>query len=95
MAAYIIANVEITDPPGFEEYRRLVPAVIAAYGGRYLVRGGALERLEGDATLQRVVVLEFPDMARLRAFYQSPEYRPLIAMRKRTARSTLFAIEGL
>jgi uncharacterized protein (DUF1330 family) len=95
MAAYIIANVEITDPAGFEEYRRLVPAVIAAYGGRYLVRGGALERLEGDATLRRVVVLEFPDMARLRAFYQSPEYRPLIAMRLRTARATLFAIEGV
>jgi uncharacterized protein (DUF1330 family) len=72
-----------------------VPAVIAAYGGRYLVRGGALERLEGDGTLQRVVVLEFPDMARLRAFDQSPEYRPLIAMRLRTARATLLAIEGV
>lgn len=95
MAAYIIANVEITDAAGFEEYRSLVPAVIAAYGGRYLVRGGALERLEGDATLQRVVVLEFPDMARLQAFYRSPEYRPLIAMRRRTARATLFAIEGV
>jgi uncharacterized protein (DUF1330 family) len=95
MAAYIIANVEITDAAGFEEYRRLVPAVIAAYRGRYLVRGGALERLEGDATLQRVVVLEFPDMARLQAFYRSPAYRPLIAMRQRTARATLFAIEGV
>lgn len=95
MAAYVIAHVEITDPQGFEEYRRLVPAVIAAYGGRYLVRGGALERLEGDGILKRLVVLEFPDMARAKAFYESPEYRPLIAMRQRTARSTLFAVEGV
>jgi uncharacterized protein (DUF1330 family) len=95
MAAYVIAHVEITDQQGFEEYRRLVPAVISAYGGRYLVRGGALERLEGDDILKRLVVLEFPDMASAKAFYQSPEYRPLIAMRQRTARSTLFAVEGV
>ena len=95
MAAYVIAHVEITDPQGFEEYRRLVPAVIAAYGGRYLVRGGALDRLEGDGILKRLVVLEFPDMAHAKAFYESPEYRPLIAMRQRTSRSTLFAVEGV
>jgi uncharacterized protein (DUF1330 family) len=95
MAAYVIANVQVTDPDTYEEYRSRVPAIIAAYGGRYLVRGGQVEQLEGDAKSQRVVVLEFPSMARLKAFYNSPEYRPLIAIRQRSTRSSLLAVEGL
>lgn len=95
MAAYIYASIEVTDPVTYEEYRRRVPAVIAAYGGRYLARGGAIVRLEGDAPAGRLVILEFPDMARLRAFYDSPEYRPLLAIRERASRSTLIAIEGV
>ena len=75
MAAYLIADLEITDDRGFEEYRRRVPAVIAAHGGRYLVRGGATEVLEGTFTPHRTVIVEFPSMAALRAFYASPEYR--------------------
>jgi uncharacterized protein (DUF1330 family) len=94
MAAYIHANIEVTDPVAFEEYRRQVPAVIAAYGGRYLVRGGATEVLEGDLHPQRQVILEFPDMASLKAFYHSPEYRPLIAIRQRASTGQLVAIEG-
>jgi uncharacterized protein (DUF1330 family) len=95
MPAYIHASVEVTDPALYEEYRQQVPAVIAAYGGRYLVRGGAVEVLEGAAAAQRQVILEFPDMARLKAFYNSPEYRPLMAIRNRAARSSLVAIEGV
>jgi uncharacterized protein (DUF1330 family) len=95
MAAYIIAHVEVTDPVGYEEYRERVPAVITAYGGRYLARGGATSVLEGSFTPHRLVILEFPDMARLKAFYHSPEYQPLVAVRKRTSRSNLVAIEGL
>ncbi|MFI4868549.1 MAG: DUF1330 domain-containing protein [Steroidobacterales bacterium] len=95
MAAYIFASVEINDPAAYDEYRRRVPAVIAAYGGRYLARGGAVERLEGDAPVHRLVILEFPDMARLKAFYNSAEYQPLLGIRQRTARSTLLAIEGV
>ena len=95
MSAYIFASVEVTDPVAYEEYRRQVPAIIAAYGGRYLARGGKTEVLEGEAPANRLVILEFPDMARLKAFYESPEYRPLIAIRQRTSRSTLTAIEGL
>ncbi len=72
-----------------------MPAVIAAYGGRYLVRGGALERLEGSAPLHRMVILEFPDMARLKAFYHSAHYQPLLALRQRAATATLLAIEGV
>ncbi|HLN49127.1 MAG TPA: DUF1330 domain-containing protein [Steroidobacteraceae bacterium] len=95
MAAYIFASVEITDPAAYEEYRRQVPAVIEAYGGRYLVRGGAVERLEGEGEIDRLVILEFPDMARLKAFYQSTQYHPLLAIRRRAARSDLIAVEGV
>jgi uncharacterized protein (DUF1330 family) len=95
MAAYLFASVEITDPAAYEEYRRRVPAIIAAYGGRYLARGGAVERLEGDAPLNRLVILEFPDMAQLKAFYNSADYQPLLAIRKHAARSNLLAIEGV
>ena len=94
MAAYLLGNIEVTDPVAYEEYRKQVPAVIAAYGGRYLVRGGATEVVEGDTAPNRVVVLEFPDMAKLKAFYHSPKYRPLLAIRTRAARSSIVLVEG-
>ncbi len=95
MAAYLHADIEITDPAAYEEYRRRVPALIAAHGGRYLVRGGAVEVLEGELSPKRQVILEFPDMARLKAFYTSAEYQPLIALRKKFSRGTVVAIEGV
>ena len=96
MAAYIHASVEVTDPVAYEEYRRQVPAVIAAHGGRYLVRGGAVELLEGEAgATARQVILEFPDMAHLKAFYRSPEYTALIKVRQRASTGRLVAIEGV
>jgi uncharacterized protein (DUF1330 family) len=95
MPAYLVANVEITDPAGYEDYKKGVPATIAAYGGRYLTRAGATEVLEGDWAPRRMVILEFPDMARLKAWYASPEYRPLLEVRKRTAKSSLVAVEGI
>lgn len=95
MAAYIYGNIEITDPALYDQYRAEVPAVIAAHGGRYLVRGGATEVLEGQASVVRQVILEFPDMARLKGFYFSPEYQRLVAIRQRAARGHLLAIEGM
>ncbi len=94
MPAYLIADIDITDPAGYEEYRKRVPALIAAHGGRYLVRGGSIEALEGSWTPTRIAVIEFPDMAALKAFHDSPAYRPLIELRHRTARSKLIAVEG-
>jgi uncharacterized protein (DUF1330 family) len=91
----MFANVEVTDPAGYEQYRQQVSATIEAFGGRYLVRGGATEVLEGDWVPKRMVILEFADMAQLKAWYQSPEYRPLIELRQRTAMSTLVAVEGV
>lgn len=95
MAAYIYANIEITDVGLYEQYRREVPAVIAAYGGRYLARGGQAELLEGDADMQRQVILEFANMAALKAFYDSPEYRALRALRQRAGKGSLVAVEGV
>jgi len=94
MPAYMFANVEVTDAAGYGQYRQQVSVTIEAYGGRYLVRGGATEVLEGNWMPKRMVILEFPDMAQLKAWYHSPEYHPLIELRQRTARSTLVAVEG-
>ena len=95
MAAYIYADVEVIDPARYETYRQQVPALIAAHGGRYLVRGGAVEVLEGDRRPRRQVILEFPDMAHLKAFYTSSEYKTLIAIRQSASRGDLVAIEGV
>jgi len=95
MAAYLIAEVEITDPKAYEEYRKIVPATIAQYGGRYLVRGGAVETKEGDWTPSRVVVLEFASMDQARKWYQSPEYAPALAIRTRAGKSKVILVEGI
>ncbi len=94
MAAYLIANVEVTDPAGYEKYMKQVPATIASYRGRCLMRGGAREVLEGDWVPDRLVILEFPSMVQLKDWYDSPEYRPLRQIRQQTTKSRLVAIEG-
>ncbi len=95
MAAYVIADIEVIDSAGFAEYQQKVPATIAAYGGRYLVRGGATEALEGGWSPKRFVILEFPSVAQLKTWYTSPEYRPLIAIRERTTKSNLVITEEI
>jgi uncharacterized protein (DUF1330 family) len=95
MPAYLYADIEVTDAAAYTEYRLGAPAVVAAYGGRYLARGGAVEVLEGDASPQRVALVEFPDMARLKAFYHSAEYQALKAIRSRASHATFTAIEGV
>jgi uncharacterized protein (DUF1330 family) len=94
MAAYIHADIEVTDPALYETYRQQVPAVVAAHGGRFLVRGGAAELLEGERTLRRQVILEFPDMAHLQAFYHSPEYQVLVRLRQSASKGSLIALQG-
>jgi uncharacterized protein (DUF1330 family) len=94
MPAYLIANIRVKDPAGFEEYRAAVPPVIAAFGGRYLVRGGAQEAVEGDLKLARLVILEFPSMEALKAFYASPDYAPLLKLRLATTESDVSLVEG-
>lgn len=94
MAAYIIADIDVTDPAGFDEYRQQVAPMIAKWGGKYLVRGGALEGLEGDWAPSRLVVLEFESLERAKEFYHSEAYRPVMAIRHKTAVSNLVIVEG-
>ena len=94
MPAYLIANIKVTDPVRFGEYRDKVAPMIARFGGRYLIRGGEVTPVEGDPRLERVVVLEFPSMEKLRAFYDSADYAPLIALRQSAAEGTVALVEG-
>ena len=94
MAAYVIAEVNVTDPQLFAEYGKGVPGTIAAYGGRYVVRGGKTEPKEGGWEPKRVVVLEFPSMDQARKWYHSAEYKPLLEMRFKAASSKMIFVEG-
>ncbi len=94
MAAYLIVDVEVTNPAGYDEYRRQVPATLAKYGGRFVVRGGASETLEGDWAPKRVVVVEFPSMEALKRWYGSAEYKPLIALRQKHSTGDVITVEG-
>jgi uncharacterized protein (DUF1330 family) len=94
MSAYVIGEVEVHDPQAYQEYAKGVPATIAQYGGRYLARGGAVDPKEGGWAPKRVVVLEFPSMAQAQAWYASPEYAPLLAIRLRAAKAKLLIVDG-
>jgi len=95
MAHYGIFDVTITDLEKYKEYMMLVKPVIEAAGGRYLVRGGAHQVLEGDWHPTRLVLLEFPSAEAVQSFYQSPEYRGLKAMREACSRANLVTVEGV
>jgi uncharacterized protein (DUF1330 family) len=94
MPAYVIAEVTVTDPQGFERYRQMVPATVAQYGGRFVVRGGKTETLEGSWNPARLVVLEFDSVERAREWWACEEYREAKELRQRTARTNLVIVEG-
>ena len=93
--AYIINDMEVTDPQLFEEYRKLSPPTVAQYGGRFLARGGRTEILEGDWSPRRLVILEFPSAERAQAWIDSPEYAPARRLRQLSAVSNLILVEGV
>ena len=95
MAAYVIAEVTITDPSGFEAYRQMVPATVAKYGGKFVVRGGQMEMLEGNWAPKRLVVIEFESAERAKQWWASEDYREAKALRQRTAQTNLLVIEGV
>jgi uncharacterized protein (DUF1330 family) len=94
MAAYVIANVDVKDAALFEQYRQQVPDTIARHGGRYIVRGGAHETLEGGWTPTRLVVLEFPSMEQARRWYDSEDYREPKALRMKCAVTDAVLVQG-
>ncbi len=95
MTAYAIFDVDVTDPTGYEDYKKLAPPVIAAFGGRYLARGGAAQALEGDWVPNRVVILEFPTVEKAKEWLESPQYREARALRHKTARTKAIVVQGL
>ena len=95
MPAYIIAHLKITNPQEFEAYREAVPTVVAAHGGRYLVRGGAVETLEGDWTVPRLIILEFPDKASAQGFYHSADYQKILPLRLDNSDGAVVIAEGI
>jgi uncharacterized protein (DUF1330 family) len=95
MSAYIVVDIDIHDPAGLEEYRKQVPATVAKYGGRFIVRGGTFETLEGSWQPKRLVLLEFPDVEAARRWYDSDEYRPLKAMRLKASKSNFIVVDGV
>ena len=95
MPGYVIAEVTVTDPATMDEYRKQVPATIAKYGGRFVVRGGAHQILEGDWKPNRLVVIEFPTLDAARRWYDSEEYRGPKALRIKAGRTNLVIVEGV
>jgi Uncharacterized conserved protein len=94
MPAYIIADVKVTDTVAYERYKALTPNAITKNGGRFLARGGQSETLEGDWQPNRVVILEFPDYATAKAFYDSPEYREAREARKDASEFKMIVVDG-
>jgi uncharacterized protein (DUF1330 family) len=95
MAAYLVVDIAVTNPAQFEEYKKLAPAAIAKFGGRYLIRGGAYEAIEGDWKPQRLTVVEFESMEKAKTFYNSPEYQAAIKTRKGAANFNLLLVQGI
>ena len=94
MAAYLIANIDVRDAAGFDDYRQKVTSVVEKFGGRFLVRGGDIRHLEGKLPLDRLTVLEFPTMEAAQRFYDSPEYAPLLKLRLASTKSDLVLVRG-
>jgi uncharacterized protein (DUF1330 family) len=94
MAAYIIVDVDIHDPVQYEEYKKQTPASVASFGGKFIVRGGITETLEGDWQPGRIVVLEFPSADRARQWWSSAEYKDIKLIRQRTASTKMILVEG-
>ena len=95
MPAYVVVDIHVTDPVNYEEYKKLAPPSIAAYGGRYIARGGRTELLEGTWMPSRLVIVEFDSVERAQQWLNSPEYAEARKMRHRTADTNMVVVDGL
>jgi len=94
MAAYVFAQIEVTDPATYDDYRRQVLPTVTKFGGKFIVRGGKVDPKEGDWKPQRMIALEFPSMEQAQKWYHSPEYAPLIKLRQKAAKGRLIIVDG-
>ncbi len=95
MTAYVVAEIEILNPAGYKDYTTTVPATIAKYGGRFLVRGGKSEVLEGEWPERRRVILEFPSLDAAKRWWNSPDYEKPKALRRAHSNGRLLLLEGV
>lgn len=95
MSAYIIVEVDIHNAEEYEDYKKLTPASLQPFNGKFIVRGGATETLEGNWQPKRIVVLEFPDKDSAKQWWSSEEYAPAKALRQRTASTRMIMVEGV
>lgn len=95
MTAYVIVDIDVHDPAGYEDYKKLAPAAVELYGGKYIARGGKTETLEGDWSPSRLVILQFENSEQAKKWLYSDEYREARAMRHTTANSKMVVIEGV
>ena len=95
MPAYVVVEIEVLDAETYETYKQLAPPAIAAYGGRYLVRGGGVETLEGSWSPKRLVILEFPSVERAKEWWGSGEDERAKALRQQSSRTEMIVAEGL
>lgn len=95
MAAYIVAQVKVHDPAAYQRYRDAVTPLVDRFGGRFRVRGGGLDVLEGDWPLPRLVIIEFQSKDAARLFYDSPEYQQILPLRQAASDGTLAIVEGV
>jgi uncharacterized protein (DUF1330 family) len=95
MSAFVIVEIDVHNPVGYEEYKKRASATVEAHGGKYIVRGGQTEVLEGDWQPKRIVVLEFPSMDRAKEWLNCEEYREPRKMRHATARTNMILVEGV
>ena len=94
MPGYVIGDIEVTDPAVYEEYRKLAPATIAKYGGKYILRGASYEKVEGDWSPKRLVLLEFESFERAKEWYNSPEYGEAKPLRHKAATTNMLIVDG-
>ena len=94
MPAYLITEIEVLDPIRYEDYKKMVPPTLAQYEGKFLVRGGRVETIEGSWSPTRVVIVEFPSAEKAKAWWSSPEYAEAKALRHATAKTEMILVEG-
>lgn len=95
MSAYMIVELDVHDPEGFNDHRARVPALIKKHGGEYIVRGGESEVIEGSWKPKGLVVFRFPDRKAIHAFFDDPDYAELKALRLRTSTGSIVAVDGM
>ena len=95
MSAYLVVQIDVTDPERYDQYRKMVPSSLEQYGGKFLIRGGPVETLEGSWHPSRFVVIEFDNTEQAKAWWSSAEYRPAKELRQQTSNTEMILVGGV